>query len=284
MAIKTLDINWALTTFLPPLNFVLPGLLPETFGLLVAPGATGKSTLALDVAVSIALGRPAAEGLFPSTKPGKVVYVAAEENERILAERIRSMLDLEERATQSLRENLIIAPLAGEPCALLRQGQETAFMKDLHAVCAGARLIIIDPLRRMHDGEENDSAHMTQLVMAMERLAKASGAAVVGIHHANRALTTEGSSQHAARGSSALVDGARWQVNLTRMDERTAEQHGIAAKDRGHYVAIDYAKTNYLSPQPKRWLKRNPSGRLILVELPDQKTKGKGLLAGARVL
>lgn len=65
MPLQPLDLTWALTASLPPLDFVLPGLLPGTFGLVVATGATGKSQLALDVAASLSLGRSVAGGLFP---------------------------------------------------------------------------------------------------------------------------------------------------------------------------------------------------------------------------
>jgi len=95
----------------------------------------------------------------------------------------------------------------------------------------------------------------------MESLAKATGAAVLGIHHANRASAADSASQNASRGSSALVDGARWQINLSRMDEKTAEAHKLAEADRPLYVAVDFAKTNYLAPRPRCWLKREAGVR-----------------------
>lgn len=76
MPLHPLDLTWAFQSELPPLDFVLPGLLPGTFGLLVAPGGTYKSSVALDMAISLAVGRPAAGGLFPAPKPGKVVFLA----------------------------------------------------------------------------------------------------------------------------------------------------------------------------------------------------------------
>lgn len=283
MALQKLDLNWALTAALPPLDFVLPGLLPGTFGLLVAPGATGKSQLALDIAISIALGRPVAGGLFPASHPGKVVFLAGEESDRLLAERIRGLLLLDEQGDPNLYNNLILLPMAGESCMLLSDGRPTTLYDELRDVSEGARLIIIDPLRRMHGGDENNSGDMTRFVVAMEQLAKATGAAVVGVHHANRASVADTSSQHAARGSSALVDGARWQLNLSRLDEKTADQHMISDADRPHYVTLDFAKTNYLPPRPRCWLKRGPGGRFSLAQLPTATPKGK-LLGGARLL
>lgn len=281
--LKKLDILRALTTPRPPLDFVLPGLLAGSFGLLVAQGATGKSQLALDVAISLALGRPIANGLFPTCPSGKVVFLAAEECDGLLTERMRNLISIDEQNASCLYDNLILLPMAGEPCGLLTDGRPTGLYEELRAIAEGARLIIVDPLRRLHGGDENSSADMTQFVVVMEQLAKATGAAVLGIHHANRASAADGSSQHAARGSSALVDGARWQMNLSRMDEKTADLHRLSDAERARYVALDFAKTNYLAPQPRRWLKRDDVGRFSPVLLPTATAKGR-TVGGARLL
>ncbi|MBU9218211.1 helicase RepA family protein [Burkholderia gladioli] len=281
--LNKLDILRALTLPRPPLDFVLPGLLAGSFGLLVAPGATGKSQLALDVAISLALGRPVADGLFPACPPSKVVYLAAEECEGLLAERLRPLIDLDEQSNPKLRDNLILLPMAGEACGLVADNRPTALYQALREISADARLIIVDPLRRLHGGDENSSADMTQFVVLMEQLARATGAAVLGLHHANRASAGDGGSQHAARGSSALVDGARWQLNLSRMDEKTADQNRLSDAERALYVALDFAKTNYLPPQPRCWLKRGNGGRFSPVRLPTTAAKAR-TAGGARLL
>lgn len=283
MPLRALDLSWALTASLPPLDFVLPGLLPGTFGLIVAPGATGKSQLALDIAVSTAVRRPVAGGLFPASAPGKTVLLAAEDSDRILAERIRGLLDLGERGDARIYDSLVLLPMAGESCTLVADGRVTTLFDELVAIANGARLVIIDPLRRVHDGDENCSDDMTRLVVAMERLGKATGAAVIGLHHANRASVADTASQHAARGSTALVDGARWQLNLSRMDEKTATHHLISEGDRPRYAAADFPKTNYLAPRPRVWLRRGPSGRLSLIQWPPVVPKGV-VVRGARLL
>lgn len=283
MAINTLDLHWALTATLPPFDFVLPGLLPGGFGLMVAPGATGKSQLALDIAISMSLGRASAKGLFPAMPPAKVVMLAGEEGERVIAERLRAHLDLSERATPSLYDYLTLLPMAGETCTLIDGGKTTPLFGELAGMATGARLIIIDPLRRMHNGDENNSSEMTVFVVAMEQLARATGAAVLGLHHANRASSADGGSQNAARGSSALVDGARWQMNLSRMDEKTAQSCMLSDSERALYVAVDFPKTNYIAPRPRCWLKRKPGGQLALASLPLSKPKTRSF-GGARTL
>lgn len=275
MVVQKLDLSWAFNAPLPPLEFVLPGLLPGSFGLIVAPGGTGKSQLALGIAVSVALGSPIAGGLFPAPPSGKVVVLAGEESARLLAERIRTIVPIDEQSSPRLYENLIILPLAGESCALLEHGRPTQLYHEITALAQGAKLIFIDPVRRMHNGDENNSGDMSDFVIAMERLAKATGAAVVGLHHANRMSAGDMSSQNAARGSSALVDGARWQINLSRMDEKTAERHMVSEADRINHVALDFAKANYLPPRPRCWLRRGPDGQLAYEKLPSSGPKGR---------
>lgn len=282
-SLKPLNLSWALGAPLPPLNFVLPGLLPGALGLLVAPGATGKSSLALDIATSIALGRTVANGLFPASKPAKVVYLAGEENERIFAERLRVLVDMSEASRPELMDYLHVFPMAAENCLLVEDGKPTSLMTELLMQARDAKLVILDPLRRLHDGDENCSAAMTVFATAMEQLGKATGAAVIGLHHSNRASIGDGASQHASRGSSALVDAARWQINLSRMDEKSAEKLGISADERHQYVALDFAKTNYLPPRPRCWLKRQPNGRLEL-HTPERASGSLRSLAGARLI
>ena len=271
MPLQKLDLTWAMTAPLTQPDFVLPGLLPKTFGLVVAPGGTGKSMLALDLAISLATGKPVASGLFPAGPSGKVVFLAGEENDHMLAHRLRSMVPAEDVDNPELNKNLTLLPMAGESCLLIsKDGKPTKLFHELEAISAGARLIIIDPLRRTHGGDENNSYEMTRFVVLMEQLAKSTGAAVIALHHANRSSQDTGS-QNASRGSSALVDGCRWQFNLSRMDEKTAQTHSIPDHDRHLFVAVDFAKTNYLEPQPRAWLKRQIGGRLAVTQMTKPK-------------
>jgi len=273
-SVKTLDIDWALDADLPQPDFVLPGLEPKSFSLIVAPGGTGKTFFGLDVAISVVLGRSIAGGLFPAAPPAKAVYLAAEEQEVMLARRLRDLTRADERAADSkLRQNLIVFPLQGEDSVLVKDGETTPLFETVKTLSAGARLIIVDPIRHLHNGEENDSTSAARFVNVMGQLAKMCGAAVIGVHHANRASGENAGSQHAARGSSALVDGARWQLNLSRMSEKDSEKYGIQGDDRMRYVALHVAKANYLASCSRRWLARNADGRLSLVELVEKRRK-----------
>lgn len=281
-----LDVRALLTNSPPPLDHVLPGLLAGTVGMLVGPGGVGKTMLELQLALALATGTPACGGLFaglmPQAKPASVVLVTAEESAVVLQHRLHAIvcaqfaqrerfgisLGYEEFVTL-LGANLRLFAGASHRYALLdRDLERTAIFGDLAKACEGTRLVLIDPLRQFHECDENDSAAMNLVVQTLRRLAECTGAAVVFAHHATKASTSagQGDAAGAARGSSALTDGVRWQLNLSRMSREQAQQAGVAEDASGQFLLLDVSKANYLPPQPTHKLQRLAGGVLALWE------------------
>lgn len=304
---RHLDIRHILTNSPPPQDHVLPGLLAGTVGMLAGPGGVGKTMFELQVAIAVACGESYCGGLFQggavgslvSSKPGKVVMVAAEESVDLLWSRIHAIVaTLAERQelfgsrtdAQSLMdmwiENLHIYPLAGFSRVelLSRDLEVTENAKQLRAACEGARLVILDPIRQLHACDENDSGAMTALVQHLHLLASRTKAAVLFAHHTNRASATmgQGDSAGAARGSTALTDGVRWQLNLSRPTRESAKYHGIPEDERGRFVLADIAKANYLPPQRTEVLERLEGGVLAVRDAP-RKPSSAASPAGRRV-
>ena len=113
---------------------------------------------------------------------------------------------------------------------------------------------------------------MTRFVEALEALAKATGAAVLVVHHMNKgSANSPEQSQDASRGSSALTDGVRWQMNLATFTAAEAKTSGIQDEERGFYLTATVTKNNYAPPQPKALFKRGDGGYLHMVELTSTK-------------
>lgn len=74
---------------LPPMRWVVRGLLPEGFYILAGKPKTGKSWLMLDLAVSVASGTDAL-GAF-DVEQGDVLYLALEDGKRRLQDRLRKI-------------------------------------------------------------------------------------------------------------------------------------------------------------------------------------------------
>lgn len=279
-----LNIAHALTQPRPTLDLVLPGMPVGTVGNLVAPGATGKTQFLLQLAVSRCLGLPTLGGLFPEAPPENVLFLAAEEQEVVMRQRLHDITHwliedgLFPSRTRSdvvteLDERLRLFPLSGHNVQLLSEGGITDALNRIAKLGDGCRLVIADPLRRFHDGDENDSGAMTQLVQGFERIAMKTKAAVLVAHHTNKAATLsgQGEAQQAARGSSALTDGVRWQANLSSMSSKTAMDLGISPDDARFLVRFDISKSNYGAPQAPAWLRRLPGGVLTKTTLPNER-------------
>ena len=284
-----IDIDYILKTSPPKQDHVLPGLLAGTAGLIVGPGGVGKTMLELQIAMAIASGSAVCGGLFDSyehdasqpMKVGKVVLVTAEESVDVIWRRMHSIVNALVKNTRMActhkepsdllsmwKENLHIYPMAGMTPVQLIDGDysKTEEFDCLADICQDARLVVLDPIRQFHRCDENDSGAMTAMVQVMQRLAKLAGPAVVGLHHTNRASANlgQGDTAGASRGSTALTDGVRWQLNLSNLTREMAKQRGIDDDDRNRFLKVDMAKANYLPPQQSLLLERLAGGVLTM--------------------
>ena len=291
-----LDVRRALTTPPPVPDHVLPGLPTGAVGALVAPGSTGKTMFLLQLCINLAAGMPAVGGILSGEArrsarlaPAKVVLAVAEETLDEMHRRLHAavshiissshpLLDQHRRdqVLELLDANLHVYALAGSTRMLI-DGRDTQGdgLQALAQMSTGARLVVIDPMRQFHTGNENDSWAMTSVVQALQSIASAGPCAVLAAHHTNKQSTLSGSGDQAgaSRGSAAFTDGVRWQLNLSQLDEALASQYRIAVGERRGYLRADLAKANYIAPQPPQVLRREAGGVLSLVRMP---TGGQG--------
>lgn len=262
----------------PVLDFVLPGLLAGGVGMINAPGATGKTNFLLKVLISLVLEIPIHDA-WKNKKSGKVVFLAAEDPDDVLFLRYKAALQtipkLTEKQKVMLDKNLHIASLTGRfPKLLTAEHNEVLhdpfWLNFIKEITTDARLLVIDPIIRFHSLDENSSIHMTALVEQLEAIAQKNNCAILFTHHANKSSSLNGTSdiQQAARGSSALTDGIRWQLNLVTMSATEAEKYvGIDDIERKKYVRVVFAKTNYAPPIEDIWFYKGEGGAFKLANL-----------------
>lgn len=282
MTWEPLDIRAALSGPPPIIDYVLPNLPVGTTGILCGPGGVGKTTAVTQLAVELAIGAPLLGGLFPSHPPGKVLLVLAEEPPELMAQRLqdaaslsRNGFALDAHEQDELRERLTthlkLFPLSGHNVSILTGGETTCRLDELHQLANGCRLVVVDPLRRFHDGDENNSGEMTRLIQAFEGVARATHAAFIVVHHATKASATNGNgdAQQSARGSSALTDAVRWQANLSAMTAEEARLYRVSDEERFGYVRFSLVKCNY-GPLTAAWLRRLKGGVLVPTTLSSR--------------
>lgn len=210
-------------------------------GMLAAAGGMGKSWALCQLALSVATGAKWL-GTYTVPTPGRVLLVLAEEEAEEMQRRLHygaRALALTPTEQEAARSRIVALPLAGEGVALTysadelrampeeqrpRPGEllETPFAEKLRAQLKAAddwRLIVLDPMSRFAGPDvEADNAQATRFVQTLESLTHVPGPpTVIVAHHTtkgSRADAATGASAIAARGSSALTDGVRWQGNL----------------------------------------------------------------------
>jgi RecA-family ATPase len=263
-----IDVMGCFTRTPPAYDFILPGFLTGTVGLLVSPGGAGKSMLALQTAASIATGKDMLR--LGVSKTGDCLVIVGEDPMIALHHRLH---DLGKHYSPLEMEN--IADRCDFRCVV---GMGMDIMSDrwfdwLLAMAKGKRLVVIDTLTRIHHLDETVAGDAKQIMTRLEIAANETGAGVLVLHHVSKASATngQGGEQQAARGSSVFVDNARWSSFLCGMTEKEAE--GRKVSDRRKYVRWNVSKQNYSKPADDAWLERSAGGILVPADFRSAEEK-----------
>lgn len=153
--------------------------LDEAVGVIGGPPRAYKSLLALDMAVSVASGSPCL-GAFPVHGRGPVLLYAAEDSASVLRLRLESLAQNRQIDFEDLDVRVITADL-------LRLDQ-SAHQERLQATVSlyQPKLLILDPLVRIHSTDENASTPMAVLLGYFRALQRKMGVAIALVHHARK--------------------------------------------------------------------------------------------------
>ena len=176
---------------MPPVEFLVDGLITDTgFTMMYGAPGTGKSFIAIDIALSVAHGQ-AWQG--QSVKQGPVLYIAGEGiggfGKRWKAwERHHGKVD---------EPDLYLLPTAVN----FREPEDIArLVATIEDIDQPFSLVIVDTVARAIAGaEENSSTDMGLFVAACDEIKALTGGALLAVHHAGK------DSSRGARGSTALL-------------------------------------------------------------------------------
>lgn len=220
----------------PEMEWLIDGILPRRVpGLISAIGGLGKSFILLDLAMKVAGGD---QGMHQEvalggrvTHNGKVVFFGAEDSANSMHRRIASIggPNLRDRAAG----NLFVVPMpdAGGPTPLIvnamgQYGVTPAYeeIRKQLLELGDIALIIIDPLQAFAAADINtDPAAGQYWWSLMSHLAVECNANILIAHHMRKDgafnITKATQAREAIRGTTALVDGARWAYGLWAMNE-----------------------------------------------------------------
>ncbi|MCB5945931.1 helicase RepA family protein [Acidocella sp. KAb 2-4] len=221
------DVEPALATN----DFVERLLVAGAMSVLYGQSNSGKTFLALDLALHIAQGAP---WFGREITQGPVLYLALEGGSgiknRIVAYRAEHGLDDVRLPFFVVPQPLNLLDPAGDVAAIINTTARVASEAE-----APVALIVIDTLSRaMAGGNENAPEDMTALVAAGDRIRKETGAHVMWVHHSGKDET------RGARGHSSLRAATDTEIEIIADDKgRRAEVRKQRDLDGGDVICYE---------------------------------------------
>ena len=201
----------------PPRRWLVDGLVPhKTVTLFSGDGGTGKSLLALQLAVSVAASAP---WLGRSVGSGSVIYMSAEDDDEELHRRLDDILRSQRLGYADVTP-LTLRSLAGEDALLAIDSQlslmETELFKELDARADedAPALIVIDTLADVYPANENDRTKVRQFIGILRGLALRHRCAVILLSHPSLTGMNSGTG---TSGSTAWNNSVRSRLYFSRI-------------------------------------------------------------------
>ncbi len=261
-----------LATLPPKRDWVIQDFLPSKIvAAVIAAGGTGKSYLAMHIAVCVASGTP----LFArhqTRSAAKVIFISGEDDQHELQRRLHKvMAELSPQARFLVSQNLQFIDLADSFELFTERNNkgEIDITKIPGLICdqvinqigSDIGLVIVDPVARFRGGEENLAADATRFVQALQQIRDQLNTSVLCLHHVNKGAGT-GGNQNNARGSSAFIDGVRLVFQLNTLLEPEIRKLYGNPLTLPQLLTLQSVKSNYGRPAEPMILARRDDGSL----------------------
>lgn len=201
----------------PQRQWLIHGMIPKkTVTLFGGDGGTGKSLLALQLAVSTATGRA---WLNEGVPKGRAIFLSAEDDDDELHMRLADICRAMGLRLADL-DGLTIRSLAGEDALLANETKislmQTALFDEIEARAKDEQpaLIVLDTLADMFPANENDRAAVRQFISILRGLALRQKCAVVLLSHPSLTGLSSGTG---TSGSTAWNNSVRSRLYLERI-------------------------------------------------------------------
>lgn len=248
-------------------RIILPFMLYADVRTRISAGGTGKTTLALYEAITLALGREL-WGRKPEA-PVKTAIVTREDTREILVARAREImltLELDREGVEQVLSNLIIVDLSHVGFRVSRVVDDVVqphaealdwLVKLLKAFAPD--WLIMDPLVSFGVGEQRVNDAEQGLIEAMRILRAEFNCCVEGIHHSGKANAREKAlDQYAGRGGSAMADGSRMVCVMQPLTpQEWADATGTWLEEAESGIVMAMPKMSYCRAQDPIYVKRH---------------------------
>ncbi|MEP1353260.1 MAG: AAA family ATPase [Tateyamaria sp.] len=227
----------------PPREWLVPDFVPMfTVSSLYGDGGTGKSLAALQLAVSVALGRP---WLGREARAGKALFITAEDDRDELHRRLDDIAEANSVDLSDLH-NLLLRSLAGEDAllsTLQKDGSQapTPLFEEVSAYIESEKpeLVVLDTLADLFSGNENDRGQARQFIGMLRGVAIRNRCAVLLLAHPSLSGMTSGTG---SGGNTAWSNSVRSRMYLDRV---TIKDGSNVIEDNPNLRTLTNKKANY---------------------------------------
>jgi hypothetical protein len=209
----------------------------QAVGIIGGSPKSGKTWLALEMAVSVASGSPCLD-TFPVLSPGPVLLYAAEDAAADLRTRVETLARLHKVDFNRLDVHMITVDSLRLDRAEHQDRLESTLLVYKPA------MLILDPLVRVHGIDENIAGQVSMLLGYLRSLQRKTGAAIALIHHVRKSTSPTGAAGYSLRGSGDLYAWLDSFLYLRmHQDQRTLSAEHRSAPAFGP-VALELAQSD----------------------------------------
>jgi hypothetical protein len=175
---------------------------------IVAPSKARKSFFLLQLSLCIAAGRPTFLS-WNIPRPRNVLLIQLEITPVHFQKRLCRMMHGLNIAPEEITNRLHILNGRGANISLSTQNRIVEIARELEA-----GVIVIDPIYKLIEGDENKAEDVKPLLLMFDRLATAAGAAVIYAHHTGKGVAGDRQAIDRAVGSGVLARDFDTQISL----------------------------------------------------------------------
>ena len=220
--LKPVDVAQVLTDPDDPPRFVWGQYLPRgVVSMLGAHGGTGKSTIALMLAVAVASGRGELFG--QPCDQGRAVFISLEDGRAIVRHRLATICKEWNIAPELLVNRLTIADGTDWPelfSADRDDGQVTPTYRELRNLAQGADLVLIDNASDGFGGDEIKRRQVRAFIRSLAAIAKAENTALLLLAHVDKSTSKKlNQDSEGYSGSTAWHNSVRSRLFMERVSD-----------------------------------------------------------------
>jgi hypothetical protein len=196
-----------------------------------------KTWLGLDLALSVATGT-ACLGKYPVPEPGPVLVYLAEDALPVLRERVEGMARHRGLDLSGVEIHVITAPIL----RLDRDPHRTRLFATARRF--RPRLLLLDPLVRLHGIDENNAGEVAELLAYFRSLQRRLDLSVVLVHHTRKNAAGSAAAGQGLRGSSDIHAFGDSNLYLRRTRDRLVLSSEHRAAPASPPVYLELVATN----------------------------------------